>query len=74
MCTPITRAIFPPIHQLQTPVWLYSAVLGNGHVLACLDETGSVTQFFFPYVDCGPHVRSLLTGLQVSGISTQLRV
>lgn len=50
--------------------WLYSAVLGNGRVLACLDENGSLAQLFYPHVDAGPHVHSFLMGLQVSPPAT----
>lgn len=68
---PLTHTLVPPVQQLRTqmPVWpwLYSAVLGNGHLLVCLDETGSISQLFYPYIDAGPHVRSFLIGIQVSG-------
>ncbi|HTK08523.1 MAG TPA: glycoside hydrolase family 15 protein [Ktedonobacteraceae bacterium] len=45
--------------------WLYSAVLGNGRLLACLDENGALAQLFYPHVDTGPHVRSFLIGVQI---------
>lgn len=45
--------------------WLYSAILGNGRLLVCLDETGSPAQLFYPSLDAGPHIRSFLIGLQV---------
>lgn len=48
-----------------TSAWLYTALLGNGRILACLDETGEVRQLFYPHIDAGPHVRLLLTGIQV---------
>ena len=45
--------------------WLYSAVLGNGRLLACLDENGALAQLFYPHIDTGPHIRSFLVGLQI---------
>jgi oligosaccharide amylase len=45
--------------------WLYSAVLGNGRLLACLDENGSLAQLFYPRLDVGPHVHSFLIGVQI---------
>src|SRR5579859_320726 len=69
---PLTRVPIPPVQQLRTqaPVWpwLYSSVLGNGHLLVCLDETGSISQLFYPYIDAGPHLRSFLIGIQVADI------
>lgn len=69
---PITHILVPSKHQpgSSTPLfpWLYSAILGNGHFLACLDETGSIAQLFYPYVDAGPHVRALLMGIQIMKI------
>jgi oligosaccharide amylase len=48
--------------------WLYSAILGNGRLLVCLDETGSLAQLFYPSLDAGPHIHSFLLGIQaVSG-------
>jgi len=49
----------------STAAWLYTALLGNGRLLACVDETGEVRQLFYPHIDVGPHLRSLFTGLQV---------
>lgn len=67
---PLTHTLIPPVEQPNTPVpvwpWLYSTVLGNGHLLVCLDETGSIAQLFYPYIDAGPHVRSFLLGIQVA--------
>jgi glucoamylase len=56
---------YPP-----SPAWLYTALLGNGRILACLDETGEVRQLFYPHIDAGPHLRSLFTGLQAKSISS----
>ncbi|MDQ2716415.1 MAG: glycoside hydrolase family 15 protein [Chloroflexota bacterium] len=68
-----TRVSIPPERQLQTalPAWLYSTILGNGRVLVCLDETGSIAQCFYPTIDAGPHVRTFLTGLQITDAATQ---
>lgn len=67
---PLTRALVPPVEQFfdAMPVWLYSALLGNGRLLVCLDEAGSLAQLFYPHIDAGPHVRSFLTGIQVSEV------
>lgn len=64
---PLIHAPVPPearFREGQHP-WLYSAVLGNGRVLACLDETGSLAQLFYPCIDVGPHIHSFLSGIQV---------
>jgi glucoamylase len=67
MSPPIRRAGLPPTPQLQppAPAWLYSALLGNGRLLVCLDETATPVQWFYPYVDSGPHLRSLLHAVHV---------
>jgi glucoamylase len=44
-------------------------VLGNGQLLICLDEKGSIVQLFYPYIDTGPHIRTFFLGLQVKGIA-----
>src|SRR5579872_2205201 len=66
---PLTHILVPSKHQIGSSnpffPWLYSAILGNGRLLACLDETGSIAQLFYPYIDAGPHVRSFLMGIQV---------
>jgi glucoamylase len=53
----------PPVPARQP--WLYTALLGNGHVLACLDATAAIAQLFYPQPDAGPLVQALLLGLQV---------
>jgi glucoamylase len=69
---PLTLAPVPPVQQLRTPApawpWLYTTVLGNGHLLVCLDEAGSIAQLFYPYIDAGPHIRTFLTGIQVKEV------
>jgi glucoamylase len=64
---PATRANVPPMPQMQppSPAWLYSALLGNGRLLVCLDESGTPVQCFYPHVDSGPHIRALLHALRV---------
>jgi len=66
---PLTHAPVPPVLQLRTPApvwpWLYSTVLGNGHLLVCLDEAGSIVQLFYPHIDAGPHIRTFLMGIQL---------
>lgn len=60
------RAPVPPrISPAIARPWLYSAILGNGHLLVCLDETASPVQIFYPHVDAGPHVHSFLIGIQL---------
>ncbi|HKD75176.1 MAG TPA: glycoside hydrolase family 15 protein, partial [Ktedonobacterales bacterium] len=69
MTPPLTRQPFPP-HGRQgagDDPWLYTAVIGNGNVLGCLDATGSLIQLFYPHIDEGPHIRTLLMGLQLEG-------
>lgn len=60
---------FVPHPQDEPPAvrqsWLYTAIVGNGRVLACLDATGALAQLFYPHPDAGPHLQSLLFGLQV---------
>jgi oligosaccharide amylase len=53
----------PPAAARQS--WLYTALLGNGRVLACLDATAAIAQLFYPQPDAGPLVQALLFGLQV---------
>src|SRR5438445_232139 len=64
----LTRAPLAPERQMHasSPAWLYTALLGNGSILGCLDETGEIGQLFYPHIDIGPHVRSFLTGVQVT--------
>src|SRR6266852_604481 len=64
---PLTRTPIPPKQSQfgSTPAWLYSAILGNGHLLVCLDEAGSIAQLFYPYIDSGPNVRSFFSGIQI---------
>jgi hypothetical protein len=64
---PLTRTLIPPLQPQfgSMPSWLYSAIVGNGHLLICLDETGSIAQLFYPYIDAGPNVRSFLLGIQI---------
>ena len=62
----LTRVPFAPEKQDHSSAWLYTALLGNGRVLACLDETGEVRQIFYPHIDIGPHVRSFFTGLHIT--------
>src|SRR5579871_6853077 len=69
------RLTFPPLTRTPLPVveeagtlstglpWLYSAILGNGRLLVCLDETGSIAQLFYPYIDAGPHRRTFFAGI-----------
>jgi len=65
LSAPLTRSPIPPLPFMTPGIpWLYSAILGNGHVLVCLDEAGSIAQIFYPNIDVGPHVRSFLTGFQ----------
>jgi len=65
---PLSRVPLPsPAKDVASPFfhpWLYNAVLGNGHLLICLDETGAIAQAFYPRLDSGPHIRSLLLGVQ----------
>lgn len=72
---PLTTALCPPVPQLRSPEpvspWLYSTILGNGHVLVCLDKIGSIAQLFYPYIDAGPHIRSFLSGIQVNDPAAQ---
>src|SRR5579863_942352 len=65
---PSSRASLPPVEasRSRASTWLYSAILGNGRLLVCLDETGSIAQLFYPNIDTGPHVRSFLTGIRVN--------
>lgn len=53
----------PPVAARQS--WLYTALLGNGRVLACLDATAAIAQLFYPRPDAGPLVQTMLFGLQV---------
>ncbi len=66
---PLTHTLVPPVQQPRTPTpvwpWLYSTVLGNGHLLVCVDEAGSIAQLFYPYIDAGPHIRTFLIGIQL---------
>ncbi|MBX5450824.1 glycoside hydrolase family 15 protein [Thermogemmatispora sp.] len=64
---PARRASVPPLppERALSLAWLYSALLGNGRLLVCLDETATPVQCFYPHIDGGPHVRSLLQGVQV---------
>ncbi|WP_052888595.1 glycoside hydrolase family 15 protein [Thermogemmatispora carboxidivorans] len=64
---PTRRASVPPLppEWALSLAWLYSALLGNGHLLVCLDESATPVQCFYPHIDGGPHVRSLLQGVQV---------
>src|SRR5258708_29471556 len=66
--SPLTRTLIPTIEagtsSTATP-WLYSAILGNGRLLVCLDEAGSIAQLFYPHIDAGPHVRTFLAGILV---------
>lgn len=57
--------VFEKRSSAFTSAWLYTALLGNGRLLVCLDETGEIRQLFYPSVDIGPHVRLLLMGLQI---------
>lgn len=52
----------PPPPVARQP-WLYTAVLGNGRVLACLDATGSLAQLFYPHPDAGPALQAWLLGI-----------
>ncbi|MBX5457694.1 MAG: hypothetical protein IRZ31_12405 [Thermogemmatispora sp.] len=67
MESPARRASVPPLppERALSLAWLYSALLGNGRLLVCLDETATPVQCFYPHIDGGPHVRSLLQGVQV---------
>jgi glucoamylase len=69
MTPPLTRQPFPPHRRRGAgdDPWLYTAVIGNGNVLGCLDATGSLIQMFYPHIDAGPHIRTLLMGLQLEG-------
>ncbi|WP_376797384.1 glycoside hydrolase family 15 protein [Thermogemmatispora sp.] len=64
---PTQRARVPPLppERALDLAWLYSALLGNGRLLVCLDETATPVQCFYPHVDGGPHIRSLLQGVQI---------
>jgi len=53
----------PPVAARQS--WLYTALLGNGRVLACLDATAAIAQLFYPQPDAGPLVQTMLFGLQI---------
>src|SRR4051812_25632020 len=61
----LTRTPVPPqVPSAVAQPWLYSAVLGNGRLLVCLDEAGSLAQLFYPRLDAGPHIHSFLLGIQ----------
>src|SRR4051794_37574434 len=71
---PLTRTLIPTIEETDTSSavtpWLYSAILGNGHLLVCLDEAGSIAQLFYPHIDAGPHVRTFLAGILVREVAS----
>ncbi len=66
---PLTRQPFPPHGRsgATDDPWLYTAVIGNGNILGCLDANGSLVQLFYPHIDAGPHIRTFLMGLQLEG-------
>ncbi len=70
---PLTRTRIPTIDETGTSStaipWLYSAILGNGRLLVCLDEAGSIAQLFYPHIDAGPHVRTFLAGILVREVA-----
>ncbi len=59
-----------PMMRASEPAWLYTAILGNQRMLACLDDSGSVAQLFYPRIDAGPHLRSLLIGIEIGESDT----
>lgn len=54
----------PPLPAARQS-WLYTAILGNGRVLACLDASAALAQLFYPYLDAGPHLHTFLLGLHI---------
>src|SRR5258708_31435751 len=71
--SPLTRTLIPTIEADPSSAvipWLYSAILGNGRLLVCLDEAGSIAQLFYPHIDTGPHVRTFLAGILVREVAS----
>src|SRR5579875_2116831 len=68
----LTRFAMPPAQQHAfTLPWLYSAILGNGRMLACLDATGALAQLFYPHIDVGPHVRTFHLGVRLTPLAPE---
>lgn len=67
---PLAVAPIPPlgINRDIEPAWVYTAITGNRRLLAGLDSSGEIAQLFYPHIDAGPHVRSWLTGVEITSV------